>query len=82
LYEKAEREKTQILIYKATSYIQDENKFIIEPYYEMKQISKYQDQLLGIKDIHDDIFKIAVSPWNKLYLKSFLTSINIKFPEN
>ena len=81
LYNLAEKEKTQILMYKATSYIQDK-KFIIEPYYEMKNLKKYQNHLFGITDYDNrDLFKTVVSPWNKLYLKSFLISLNAKFPE-
>jgi len=81
LYKLAEKEKTQILMFKATSYIQDE-KFIIEPYYEMKLLKKYQNIMFGITDLENKLlFKTVFSPWNKLYLKSFLTSLNAKFPE-
>ncbi|WP_323735616.1 glycosyltransferase family 2 protein [Methanosphaera sp. ISO3-F5] len=82
LYEIAEREKTQILMYKATSYNHNENKFFIENYYDMKELSHHLNKLMGIKEYDSDIFRTAVVPWNKLYLKSFLTSLNVKFPEH
>ena len=82
LYEIAEREKIQILMYKATSYNHNENKFFIENYYDMKELSHHLNKLMGIKEYDSDIFRTAVVPWNKLYLKSFLTSLNVKFPEH
>ncbi len=83
LYDLAEKKKTQILMYKTTCYNHEEYTFQIEKYFDMKRMDKYLNHLFGIKDISQDVlFNIAVVPWNKLYLKSFLISLNIKFPKN
>ena len=83
LYNLAEKKKTQILMYKTTCYNHEEYTFQIEKYFDMKRMDKYLNHLFGIKDISQDVlFNIAVVPWNKLYLKSFLISLNIKFPKN
>jgi len=83
LYFIAEKKKTQILMYKTTCYTHEENTFQIEKYFEMKQMNKYLNKLFGIKDITKDVlFRITTVPWNKLYLKSFLVNLNIKFPKN
>ena len=82
LYEIAEREKIQILMYKATSYNHNENKFFIKNYYDMKELNHHLNKLIGIKKYKSDIFRMAVAPWNKLYLKTFLTTLNVKFPEH
>lgn len=83
LYELAENKKTQILMYKATCYVNDEDRFIMDAYFEMTSLTAYLNHLYGIEDYDKrDLFKVAVIPWNKLYLRSFLNDLDVKFPKN
>jgi len=81
-FDNAETQKAQILMYNAMNYNESENKFFKHKYYVMKHFNKYINKLLSIDNLFkNDIMNMAVVPWNKLYLKSFLEDINAKFPE-
>ena len=82
MYTVAEKEKTQILMFKALCY-NDENNYYPEEYYLFNNYSHIKNKFFGIDDLNKNIFfGIPVVTWNKLFLVSFLKDINPHFPEN
>lgn len=81
-FDNAESHKAQILMYNAILYRQWTNEFYKYKYYEMKHLRNYLNKVFSIDDVYKrDLMNMAVVPWNKLYLRSFLEDIDAKFPE-
>ena len=82
IYEMAQTNKTQILMFKNLNYMSEHHEFDKGNYFVMEHLTYYLNRLFSIDDIkRNDLFKFNVVPWNKLYLKSFLDNINVKFVE-
>lgn len=54
-----------------------------DPYMNLDLFDEsFEDKAFTHKQTHDFIFRICVTPWNKIYKKSFLSENNISFPQN
>jgi len=83
IYEMAQTNKTQILMFKNLNYMSEHHEFDKGNYFVMEHLTYYLNRLFSIDDIkRNDLFRFNVVPWNKLYLKSFLDNIHVKFVEN
>ena len=81
LYDTAEENKTQMLMFKGINYDEKEKRFYKTDYYSLKNLSDYQYKMFNVFDTKTGPFYINVTPWNKLYSRTFLERIKAKFPE-
>jgi hypothetical protein len=70
-------------MFKMINYLQDEDRFYHEDYYDMKYMKRFEDKLFNYRTVPADLlFKISVSACHKFYLASFIKDINATFPVN
>jgi len=82
LYEKSEELKLDMLFFKAINYDENKNTFYKTDYYEIHPLKEFENKIFNYKDISkNDLFKITVTAWSKLYSTKFLKKIDVKFPE-
>lgn len=82
LYSYSEEYETDIVMFKLINYNEIEKIFYYTDYLSINAIKRYDNSVFNIDDVEKDLFKISVTPVNKLYSRSFLESINVKYPEN
>jgi len=71
-----------MIFFKMLNYDDESDKFYSSDYYDLSCIKEFFTNLTyDYHDLKDQIFRIAVSPCNKLYKRSFLKQTNAKFPE-
>lgn len=81
LYKTAKTNELDVLMFKAINFDDEKKVFYRDKYYSMEFMEKYLDKVFNYKNLtSEEIVKIVVSAWNKLYLKSFLIENNLKFP--
>lgn len=81
-YNICEENSLDFVIFKLSTYNEDTGKKYNEKYYGMDDIKSFKNKVFNYNDLKSLIFKIPVSPVNKLYNGDFLRNSNIKFPEN
>ena len=71
------------LIFKALNYYELENEFYESEMYSMQSLfDAVKDNIFSYKDIPDEVlFKMAVTPWSKLYNRDFVLNCGAQFPE-
>lgn len=81
-YNKAKECDVDFVIFKAINYDNSEGKYYETKSYSMTEIyDRVQDNVFSYEDIEDLIFTMSVTPWSKLYKRSFIVDNNIIFPE-
>lgn len=82
-YNMAISKDVDYVMFRLINYDEETNKFYEDAHYNMPGLSKHvKDNVFNYNDLGDLIFKIAVSPVNKLYNHDFLKSINAHFRED
>ena len=81
LYQYAEELKTQILMFKGINYDDSKDEFFNTDYYDIKILKDFEYKYFDVTDIPPGPFYICDTPWNKLFLRSFLKRTGAKFPE-
>lgn len=80
LLQKAEQDNLDMLMFKNIVYYDDSQNFVIEDYYDMEFMNKFESKVFNHFDMDKTtLFKIPADCCNKLYLKSFLDENNIRF---
>ncbi|WP_288193361.1 glycosyltransferase family 2 protein [uncultured Methanobrevibacter sp.] len=81
-YNLAEEKNADFVIFQAINYYMDKDEYVKAENYSMNGLADYVgDNVFNYKDIKDFIFKIAVTPWSKLYNNEFIKKAGAKFPE-
>ena len=71
------------LIFQLINYDGDTGEYYPEVYYDMPALSDFvKENVFSYEELDDLIFKVAVSPVNKLYNNDYLDSIDARFPED
>lgn len=82
LYSKAQKNQTDLIIFKMINYDNESQKFYKTDYYDIEPLKEFfTDSVYNLNDFNDKIFYLAVSPVNKFYKKDFIDSIGAKFIE-
>lgn len=81
-YNICSKNSLDFLVFKLFTYNEGTGKKYNEKQYEMEDIKSFKNKVFNYNDLKSSIFKIPVSPVNKLYNGDFLRNLNIKFPEN
>ncbi|OWT33487.1 glycosyltransferase [Methanobrevibacter sp. 87.7] len=81
-YNLAEEKNADLVIFQAINYYMDKDEYVKAENYSMNELADYVgDKIFNYKDIKDFLFKIAVTPWSKLYNNEFVKKSGAKFPE-
>ena len=82
LYNAAISKDADMVFFKMLNYSNEHAEFYNTDYYDLTCIKKFFTNLTyNYHDFRNQLFRIAVSPCNKIYKRSFLERINAKFPE-
>ena len=81
LIEIAEKNNTDILMFKTIVFYDTPQEFGMEGYYDMKFMDKFENRVFNHWELDKSkLFALPNAPWNKIYLKSFLNENDIYFP--
>lgn len=81
-YNASKDKSLEMLMFPLINYDDEKEEFFNSKYYDMKDLSEYVgDDVFAYDDVGDLIFKIAVSPVNKLYKTEFIKRFDVRFPE-
>ncbi len=79
-FEECETKNLDVILFQLINYENDTGKLYEDPNYNVEQISQeFDGKIFSHLDIKDVLFKLSVSPCNKLYKKDILKDIT--FPE-
>ena len=82
LYNAASFKNADMVFFKMLNYDNEDDKFYNTKDYDLTSIREFfTDLTYDYRDFKDRIFRITVSPCNKLYKRNFLEIIDAKFPE-
>ncbi|MDD5960324.1 MAG: glycosyltransferase [Methanobrevibacter wolinii] len=81
-YNISSKKSLDFLIFKLFTYNEETGEEYSEKGYEMQDIKSFKNKVFNYNDLGSLIFRIPVSPVNKLYNGDFLRNLDIKFPEN
>lgn len=79
MYNAAKNAGSDITMCKAQLYDDKEQTFYTDDYYSLKVLERFGCSCFSPSDTKDEILKINVVVWNKIYKKDFLQDINAKF---
>lgn len=83
LFYYAEKFETDMVFFKFMNYDEEEKHFFLKPpYYTLSVLDPVVNSVFNIDDVDNVLFRIPVTPVNKLYSRVFLESINALFPED
>jgi glycosyltransferase involved in cell wall biosynthesis len=78
----ADEKDVDFVIFQAINYYMDTNEYKEQENYSMNKLADHVgDSVFNWKDIKEFVFKIAVTPWSKLYKREFVENCGAKFPE-
>ncbi|WP_455645410.1 glycosyltransferase [Methanosphaera sp.] len=83
-YKKVEEKNLDFIMYRLINYNHDTGETFEDYYYNLGCLhDNYTNKVFNKNDLHkvDGMFKLAVSPCNKLFKREFIQSNNIYFPE-
>ena len=70
------------VLFQAINYYMDTNEYIEKENYSMNKLADVVgDSVFSWKDVKKFLFKIAVTPWSKMYRREFIENCGAKFPE-
>ena len=82
LYQCAEENSLDFLIFQAINYNDDTKEFFETEYFSMNKLKEFTKcSIFNYDDLGDLIFSVSVTAWQKLYNRSFIENIGVKFPE-
>lgn len=82
LFNEAEKNNLDVLMFKNIVYYQEPQNFGFEPYYEMAFMNRFNKKVFNHFDLEKTrFFSLPIGACNKLYLKSFLDDYDIRFTE-
>ena len=82
-YNLAVKNNLDFLMFQLINYDEDRDKYYKDGHYDMPAVAKFvKNNVFSYNDLNELIFRVAVSPANKLYNKDFLDRIDVKFPED
>ena len=82
LYDYAEENSLDFLIFQAINYDSDKNEFFETEYFSMNHLKELvEGSVFNYKDLGDSIFNISVTAWQKLYNRDFIEDIGAQFPD-
>ncbi len=78
----ADEKNVDFVLFQAINYYMDTNEYLEQENYSMNKLADFVgDSVFNWKDVKKFLFKIAVTPWSKLYKREFVENCGIKFPE-
>lgn len=78
----AEEKNVDFVLFQAINYDDEKNEFYESERYNMTEVADYvNNKIFSSDDLGTLIFKIAVTPWTKLYNRKFIERIHARFPE-
>ena len=81
-YSIAKEKDVDFVLFKAINYDDEKDEYYEAENYSMNKIARIvKDNIFSYEDLGDAIFDITVTPWSKLYNRSFIEENNITFPE-
>ena len=81
LVEEAEKNNSEVVMFKAIVYYEEPHNFGMEAYYDMGLLNKFSGTVFNHWDFDKSrFFSIPIGACNKFYLKSFLDEYDIRFP--
>lgn len=83
-YNIAKSKTLDLVIFKAINYKNTTNEYYETEVYSMNNLAKHVgSNVFSFEDINETelIFNLSVTPWSKLYNKSFIDEIGARFPE-
>ncbi|MBQ6219870.1 MAG: glycosyltransferase family 2 protein [Methanosphaera sp.] len=81
-YNRAQETYVDFVIFKAINYNHAEDEYYETESYSMDEIyKKVGDNVFSYEDVREHIFSMSVTPWSKLYNRSFIEKYHIEFPE-
>ena len=82
LYNKSKNEDLDMLMFQLINYDNNTGELYETDYYNISCIDyKFNDKIFNYTDISDNIFKIAVSPCNKLIKRDLINNLDFRFFE-
>ena len=81
LYNAAKENDNDITICQAREYDDINEKYILTDYYSLTQLARMENRVFSPEDIKSELLDINVVLWNKIYKKTYLDEIGVKFPE-
>ena len=82
LYGICEEKRLDMVIFQALNYDEDAGEYYCSCYYDMEDFADFAgDRILSCDDLGDMMFKIAVTPWSKLYNLEFVRRSGAQFAE-
>ena len=82
LYDIAVSKDVDMIFFKMINYNNGEDRYYHTDYYDLIYLKEFfTNSTYDFHDLKDYLFKIPVSPCNKIYKRSFLENINAKFNE-
>ena len=83
VYNICEDKSLDFVMFQLINYDDINDKYYQDNHYNMPQVAELvKDSVFSYNDLGELIFKVAVSPVNKLYNKNFLTKFDINFPDD
>lgn len=80
LFDEAEKNDLELLMFRAIVYYDEINDFGMEKYYDMEDMLVFSHKVFTHLDLDKtNLFNVPNVVWNKFYLKSFLDDSNIRF---
>ena len=79
MYNLAISKNTDITMCQAFLYDDKTQECYTNDYYNLKELEKFKDNVFSPLDTKNEILKINIVLWNKIYKKDFLKKINVKF---
>ena len=83
LFNSSKKMDLDLLFYKLINYDDKIGVYFKTDYYDLEPLKHFKNKLFNNKSIeNEDLFKLTVSPPNKLYSTKLIKKIHAKFPEN
>lgn len=82
VYNLCEEKSLDFLMFQLINYDDETGEYYQDSHYDMGELASFVgENVFSYEELDDLIFEIPVSAVNKLYNKSFLDNLNVKFPE-
>ena len=82
IYKVCEEKSLDFLMFQLINYEDKTGEYYQDSHYDMSDLADFVgDNVFSYEELGDLIFEIPVSAVNKLYNKSFLDNLDVKFPE-
>ena len=81
LYNRAKIDDTDITMCQSYLYDDKTQQSYTNDYYDLKELEKFGENVFSPKDTKNEILKINIVLWNKIYKKDFLKRINVRFTD-